>query len=80
MKGKDTVLLVVFLIAGLLGGSLLGEILRPWLPFITNSKTIYWTPAADLVILKYDLQIEVKLNIASIAGLALGFWTYRKLK
>ncbi|WP_204517854.1 DUF4321 domain-containing protein [Brevibacillus fulvus] len=80
MRGKETLTLVVLLIAGLLFGSILGEILGPWLPFLQTAKVITWTPAADLDILKYDLTFQVKLNLTSIGGLALAFWIYRKIK
>jgi len=80
MKGKDTLTLAVVLIAGVLFGSLIGEILGPWLPFLQVHKTIKWLPSADLEIIKYDLHLQVKLNVASIGGLALAFWIYRKIR
>lgn len=80
MKGKDTLTLIFLLIAGMLFGSILGEILGPWLPFLKFSKMITWSPAADLEVLKYDLKFQVKLNLASIGGLALAFWIYRRIK
>ncbi|CAM5794387.1 MULTISPECIES: DUF4321 domain-containing protein [Brevibacillus] len=80
MKGKETLTLVFLLISGLLCGSILGEVLGPWVPFLTKSKEITWSPAADLEILKYDLNLQVKLNLASIGGLALAFWIYRRMK
>jgi len=78
--GKETLTLIFLLVCGLLFGSILGEILSPWIPFLTKSKTISWTPAADLEILKYDLNFQFKLNLASIGGLALAFWIHRRLK
>ncbi|MFY0543455.1 DUF4321 domain-containing protein [Brevibacillus sp. H7] len=79
MKGKETLTFLFLLIAGLLCGSILGEILGPWVPFLKTSKVITWSPAADLEIVKYDVQFQVKLNLASIGGLALAFWIYRKI-
>ncbi len=80
MKGKETLVLVVVLLAGLLFGSILGEVLSPWLPFMKASKLITWSPSADLEVVKYDLTFQVKLNLASIGGLALAFWLYRRMK
>lgn len=80
MKGKETITLVVLLIAGMLFGSILGEIVGAYLPFLKVYKEITWSPSADLEILKYDLRFQVKLNLASIGGLALAFWVYRKIK
>lgn len=80
MKGKETLMLLFLLIAGMLCGSILGDILGPWVPFLKTYKVITWSPAADLEILKYDLNFQVKLNLASIGGLALAFWIYRRIK
>ena len=78
--GKETFTLVLLLICGLLCGSIVGELLSPWLPFLTKSKVLTWSPAADLEILKYDLTLQVKLNLASVGGLALAFWIHRRMK
>ncbi|CAM3534036.1 MULTISPECIES: DUF4321 domain-containing protein [Brevibacillus] len=78
--GKETLTLVFLLICGLLFGSIVGEILKPWIPFLTTSKEITWSPSADLEILKYDLNFQLKLNLASIGGLALAFWIHRRMK
>lgn len=80
MKDNKTITLIVLLIAGVLLGSLLGEILGTYLPFLKMYKTISWSPSADLEVLKYDLNFQVKLNLAGIGGLALAFWIYRKMK
>jgi hypothetical protein len=79
MKGKNTLVLVILLVAGLLFGSLIGDVLSPYMPFLAKYKAIKWSPAADLEVLKYDLKFQVKLNLASIAGMALAYWIYRKV-
>ncbi|MFD2369880.1 DUF4321 domain-containing protein [Brevibacillus sp. GCM10020057] len=78
--GKETLILLLLLVCGLLCGSIIGEILGPWVPFLTKSKVITWSPSADLEILKYDVTIQVKLNLASVGGLALAFWIHRRMK
>ncbi|WNC16702.1 DUF4321 domain-containing protein [Brevibacillus brevis] len=78
--GKETLTLLLLLVCGLLCGSIIGEILSPWVPFLTKSKVISWHPAADLEILKYELNFQVKLNLASVGGLALAFWIHRRMK
>lgn len=78
--GKETLVLLFLLICGLLCGSIVGEILSPWLPFLAKSKELTWSPAADLDIVKYDLTLQVKLNLASMGGLALAFWIHRRMK
>ncbi|TCS79057.1 DUF4321 domain-containing protein [Tepidibacillus fermentans] len=79
MKKKQTSILILLLVIGLILGSLLGEIFADTLPFLAKSQQIVWHPQGDFNILKYDFNIQVKLNIASILGLALAFWIYRKL-
>ncbi|WP_232695611.1 DUF4321 domain-containing protein [Brevibacillus daliensis] len=79
MTGKDFIIMIIVLIAGMLFGSLVGQLLGPWLPFLHASKVIIWNPAADLDIISYDLHFQVKLNLASIVGLALAFWIYKKI-
>ncbi|WP_339059926.1 DUF4321 domain-containing protein [Tepidibacillus marianensis] len=79
MKKKQTLVLILLLVVGLLLGSLLGDILAKPLPFLAKSQQISWHPQGDFHILKYDFNIQVKLNLASILGLALGYWVYRKI-
>jgi hypothetical protein len=76
---KNTIVLIILLVIGLLFGSIIGEILSPWLPFLATGKAISWEPKADLDILKYDFYIQVKLNLASLLGLVLSFWIFRKI-
>lgn len=80
MKGKETFIFVVVLLAGTIFGSILGDWLGNWLPILKVSKPVTWSPAADLEIIKYDLDFTLKLNLASIGGLALAFWIYRRMK
>lgn len=78
---KNTLTLIVFLLVGLLTGSIVAELLSPYpaFSFLTKSSDINWKPKADLNIIAYDLYFEIKLNLASIAGLILSIWIYRKL-
>ena len=78
---KNALTLVVFLVAGLLLGSILGDLLSGvnGLAFLTKTSQITWKPAADLNVIRYDVTLEVKLNLISIIGLVAAFWLYRKL-
>jgi len=78
---KNTLTLIIFLIIGLLAGSIVGELLAPvkMLSFLTNSAQIIWEPSADLNIVKYDLYFQVKLNLISLIGMVAAIWAYRKL-
>jgi hypothetical protein len=78
---KNNWTLAIFLLAGLLAGAIVGQLLSsvPALSFLTTSAQITWEPKADLVVLKYDLSFQVKLNLISILGLVAAIWAYRKL-
>jgi uncharacterized protein YneF (UPF0154 family) len=76
---KNTVVLIILMVIGLLFGSIIGELLSPWVPFLAKYKAITWEPKANLDILKYDFFIQFKLNLASVLGLVLAFWIFRRL-
>lgn len=78
---KNNFMLIVFLFVGLLTGSIAAHLLSSVeaLSFLTKSSQISWEPKADLDIVKYDLSIQVKLNLASLLGLIAAFWLYRKI-
>lgn len=78
---KNNVILLIFLLVGLLTGTIISQLLEPYAVFyfLTKSAAVTWEPRADLNILKYDLYLQVKINLASILGLIGAFWIYRKL-
>jgi hypothetical protein len=77
---KNTATLIVFLLIGLLAGTLLGQLFSgvPWLAFLTKSTQIEWAPRADLQVITYDLHFWIRLNLASFLGLIVAFWMYRR--
>ncbi|GAA0355144.1 DUF4321 domain-containing protein [Bacillus horti] len=77
---KNTVVFIIVLLIGVIVGSIIGDILSPWVPFLATSKAITWEPKADLELLKYDFFIQVRLNLASILGLVVAIWIYRRLR
>ncbi len=78
---KNSLTFVVFVLVGLLAGTIISQLLAPYsfFSFLTHSAQITWQPRADLSIIKYDLHLQIKLNLASILGLVLAIWIYRKL-
>ena len=77
---KNSLILVIVLILGLIFGSILGKILGQYIPFLGVGEEITWHPKGDLVFIKYDFLVQVKLNLSSILGLALAYWIYKKVK
>ncbi|UJF36426.1 DUF4321 domain-containing protein [Paenibacillus hexagrammi] len=78
---KNTLTLILFLVIGLITGIIVGQLLMPVsaLSFLTKSAQITWEPKADLQVLKYELHLQIKLNLCSILGLTGGFFLFRKL-
>lgn len=78
---KNTFTLIIFLIFGLITGIIIGQLLAPVpaLGFLTKSVTISWQPKADLQVVKYDIDLLVKLNLCIILGLIGAFLLYRKI-
>lgn len=72
--------LIIFLLVGLLAGSLAAHLLSSVsvLAFLTKAMEVSWRPAADLDFLKYELYFQVKISLLSLAGMAAGYWLYRK--
>lgn len=79
MNIKNTFVLLFILLAGMIFGSILGKLLGTWIPFLSVSETITWQPRGDFAILKYDFFLQLELNLASLLGIALAIWLYRKL-
>lgn len=77
----STITLVIFLLIGLIVGSVVSELLTPLhsLSFLTKSTMITWQPRADLDVIKYDIHLNIKINLLNILGLVGAFFCYRKL-
>lgn len=80
-KDKNFWILLVFILAGLVIGGLIGEL---------ASKSIWWLGYAqefgltqpvslDLSILKISFGFSVRISIASIIGIAIALLVYRKI-
>ncbi|GAX90481.1 hypothetical protein EFBL_2108 [Effusibacillus lacus] len=74
--------LILILFIGLTIGTIAGELLGKafQLHWLTDAWTpIVWNPAGDLGMVKYDLHLQVKLNLASLAGMGLAYWISTKM-
>lgn len=78
---KNGMTLVVFLLLGLVAARIVSGLLEPVdaAAFFLRSTPVNWHPAADLKFIKYDIFLEIKLNIISLIGIAAAVWLYRKL-
>lgn len=75
-------ILVLLLLVGSLTGSLLGQLLGAHMPFLrTMESRISLAPQVFQLaeVLKLTFGFVFKLNIATVLGMALAIWVYRKL-
>lgn len=82
-KEKNFWILLIFLLSGLVLGGLLGVLAEKvdWLWWLSYGDTfgIENPVALDLKILKISFSFMIKINIASIIGMAIAIFIYRKV-
>lgn len=82
-KDKNIWILVIFILSGLVIGGLLGEVAKQvdflwWLGY-GQSFGLEEPIALDLNIVKITFGLMFKVNIASIIGMAIAIFIYRKV-
>lgn len=82
-RDKNTWILIVFILSGLVIGGLLGELASKvdflwWLSY-GQSFGLTEPVALDLNIIKLTFGLQLKINIASIVGMAIAIFIYRKV-
>ncbi len=82
-KEKNFWILLVFLLSGLVLGGLLGILAESidWLWWLAYSQNFGLSSpvALDLSVLKISFSFMVKINVASIVGMAIAIFIYRKI-
>ena len=82
-KEKNFWILLIFLLSGLVLGGLLGELANrvSWLWWLSYGESFgLSTPVTlDLSVLKISFSCMIRINIASIIGLAIAIFWYRKV-
>ncbi len=82
-RDKNIWILIVFILAGLVIGGLLGELASKvdflwWLSY-GQSFGLTEPVALDLNIIKLTFGLQLRINIASIIGMAIAIFIYRKV-
>jgi hypothetical protein len=81
-KDKNIWLLLVFILAGLVIGGLLGELSKniDWLWWLSYGEEFGLTSPVvlDLSVVKLTFSCTVKISIASIIGMAIAIFIYRR--
>ncbi|MDI3538031.1 MAG: hypothetical protein PWP12_463 [Bacillota bacterium] len=77
---RSTGLLVVLLIAGALIGGALEPLFATYLPFLSLGETVGFTPTTlNLSVLKLTVGLSLRINVAGVIGILLGYLLYRQL-
>lgn len=83
LKDKNVWILIIFILAGLVIGGLLGELASKvdflwWLSY--GQEFGFSNPISlDLNIIKLTFGMQLRINIASIIGMAIAIFIYRKV-
>jgi len=78
---KNAGILILFLLLGWLIDEWIATLLEPVaiLSFLTKSTTIEWSPSANLNIIRYNIELHLKLSLLSLLGVVAAIWLYRRL-
>ncbi|MCU6711088.1 DUF4321 domain-containing protein [Paenibacillus sp. J5C_2022] len=73
--------LLLFVILGLLAGALLSHWLEsvPGTAFLTKPIEATISPAIDLYVLDFAMNLDIRISLLSIIGAVIAIWLYRKL-
>lgn len=81
-KEKNTLILIIFILCGLVIGGLIGQLTQgiSWLSWLSYGQTFGLTNPVtlELGVVKLTLGIVFNINISSIIGMILSIFIYRK--
>ena len=82
MKLKDIFWCVFWLVAGILIGTILSNVCGQisFLRWMTVGQSVSFTPAADLAIIKFSLDVVFRLDLAQVTGVLIGMLCYRNFR
>ncbi|MBX6394940.1 MAG: DUF4321 domain-containing protein [Alicyclobacillaceae bacterium] len=70
---------ILYCVAGLVIGNLAGDLLgQARVPYVAHTASLRWQPAADLHMLKYSLDVQIKLNMLGLVGGCVGLFLARR--
>ena len=83
VKNKNTWILIIFICAGLVIGGLIGQLSAQveWLNWLSFGQEFGLSQplVLDLSVLKITFGLMVKINVASIIGMILAIFVYKKI-
>ena len=82
-RDKNTLIVILFIFAGLVIGGLLGQVASQvdWLSWLSYGQTfgIQNPFVLNMNVLSLTIAFSININIASIIGLAISIFLYKKL-
>jgi hypothetical protein len=69
-----------FVCAGALIGTLAGQLLAHQIPSLSKSTSVEWHPSADLSVLRYSIDIVIRVNWLTLVGAVGGYFAGRRIK
>jgi len=79
-SGRGSLVFLFVLLVGLVLGGILGEVLHKTVPLLSYGKSIGFSPVlVDLSVIRLTLGLTLQINVASIIGLVLAIFLFKKL-
>lgn len=82
-REKNTLVFIVFILCGIVIGGLLGELSKSinWLNWLSYGQSFGFSDpfTLDLGVMQLTLGLMIKINIASIIGIIVAVFVYRKV-
>lgn len=82
-REKNTLVFIVFILCGIVIGGLLGELSKSvnWLNWLSYGQSFGFSDpfTLDLGVMQLTLGLMIKINIASIIGIVIAVFVYRKV-
>lgn len=76
---KNTPLLLIFILVGVIAGGLIGDVFGKSLPILSYGRAIGFDPfTVDLAILQWTMGLTLQLNVAGIIGLLLAMFLFKR--
>ena len=77
-RSGNILILLILIVAGLIIGSFIGDLLANYVNVFAYSKSIGFDPVTvDLAFVKFTIGLIIQMNLASVIGLFVGILVYK---
>ncbi|OFW78800.1 MAG: hypothetical protein A2201_04465 [Alicyclobacillus sp. RIFOXYA1_FULL_53_8] len=71
---------VGYVFAGAVIGTLAGQLLAPQVPVLRNQTAVSWNPSGDWGVLRFSLNVVIRVNWLTLVGAVAAFLLRKRLK